>query len=299
MKIAEVISTFPPYPGGMGYVCFHNARVLAQRGHEVTVFTLDHERLSYDKDPREFRIVRLKTPLLYRDGGVIPQLCGKLKPFDIIHLHYPFYGGAEYVYLASLLWGEKYFLTYHIDVSGNTFLKKTLIAFYEPLFNRRILRRADRIGALTLAHLKSSKVAGLVNWHRVVEVPNGVDSDKFRPREKDPDLLRKYGFAGKTVVLFVGNLQPFKGLHLLIDSIAALEDKNVVLLVVGGGYAEKDYRAQVRERNIEDRVVFSGPKSPDEDPRTITTSEISWFSLPPIRNRSGWWSLKRWPPGSP
>ena len=49
------------------------------------------------------KIVRLKSPLIYWDGGMIPQLYSIVKNFDIIHLHYPFFGGAEYVYLASLL----------------------------------------------------------------------------------------------------------------------------------------------------------------------------------------------------
>lgn len=249
----------------MGYVCFHNARELARRGHEVTVFTLEHGRLSYENDPVDFRIVRLRTPLLHGDGGVVPQLFTRLAPFDIIHLHYPFYGGAEYVYLASLLRGQKYFLTYHMDVYGNTFLKRVALACYEPLLAARILRKADRIGATSIPHLKKSKAAGFVNWGRVVEVPNGVDGERFSPREKDRSLLERYGLDGKTVVLFVGNLQPFKALHLLIDAIAAMDDRGVALLVVGGGYGEKDYRAQARDRGIEDRVVFAGPKSPEAD----------------------------------
>jgi len=265
MKIAEVVATFPPYHGGMGYVCFHNSRELALRGHDVTVFTLEHGRLSYEADLKDFKIVRLKTPLIYGDGGMVPQLCSMLKGFDIVHLHYPFFGGAEYVYLSSLLNGRKYFLTYHMDVYGNTLLKRLIMAAYEPLLTKKIIKRADYIGALSIAHLKSSKVAPYVDWNRVVEMPNGVDVKKFCPREKKQGLVREYNLEGKTVVLFVGNLQPFKGLHLLIDSIARIEDRNIVLLVVGGGYSEREYKNQARERGIEERVIFVGPKSPDKD----------------------------------
>jgi len=85
MKIAEIISTFPPCHGGMGYICYHNSIELARRGHDVTVFTLDHGRSNYENDPPEINIVRLKTPLLYGDGGLIPQLYCQLKKFDVIH----------------------------------------------------------------------------------------------------------------------------------------------------------------------------------------------------------------------
>lgn len=260
-----MIATFPPYHGGMGYVCYHNARELARRGHDVTVFTLEHGRLSYDSDPGCFEIVRLRTPLIYGDGGVVPQLLWRLRDFDIVHLHYPFFGGAEYVYLASLLRGRRYFLTYHMDVSGTTPLKRAILGAYEPLLTERIMRRAALIGALSMEHLKSSKVGGMVDWGRVVEMPNGVDVKKFSPREKDRELVARYGLAGKTVALFVGNLQPFKGVHLLIDAMAAINDPDIVLLVVGGGYAEMEYKRQVSERGLEKRVIFAGPKSPDAD----------------------------------
>ena len=46
MKIAVVVSTFPPYAGGIGNVAFEEAKRLATRGHESVVFTPDYgERL--------------------------------------------------------------------------------------------------------------------------------------------------------------------------------------------------------------------------------------------------------------
>jgi glycosyltransferase involved in cell wall biosynthesis len=265
MRIAQVIATFPPYHGGMGYVCFHNARELARRGHEITVFTLEHHRLSYERDPEDFRIVRLTTPLLYGDGGMVPGLYFLLKDFEIVHLHYPFFGGAEYVYLSSLLRGQPYFLTYHMDVYGSSFLKKMLIGIYEPLLMKKIIRKAALIGALSFEHLKSSKAASWVDWERVVEMPNGVDIDRFQPREKDPRLVERYGLENKIVVLFVGNFQPFKGLPILIDAISKIKDDRIVALVVGDGYGEKQYRGMVRDKALGDRIIFAGPQAPDRD----------------------------------
>ncbi|MGB7630568.1 MAG: glycosyltransferase family 4 protein [Candidatus Deferrimicrobium sp.] len=263
MRIAEIVATFPPRHGGMGYVCYHNSLELARRGHEVTVFTLDHG--ASGTDPREFRVVRLRTPLLSGDGGVVPQLFRHLKGFDAVHLHYPFYGGGEYVALASRVRGTGYLVTYHMDVYGNTLFRRAAIAAYEPVAGRWILRGALRIGAVSLPHLRSTRVAKLLDWNRVVEVPNGVDTERFRPGGKDPALVALYGLEGKMVVLFVGNLQPFKRLDLLIDAVAGIGDPTVVLLVVGGGYGEPEYRAQSRRLGVEDRVIFAGPKSPGAD----------------------------------
>jgi len=263
VRIAEVIATFPPRHGGMGYVCYNNSLELARRGHDVTVFTLDHG--TPGTDPREFRVVRLRTPLLSGDGGVTPHLFRDLKGFDAVHLHYPFYGGGEYVALASRVRGTAYFVTYHMDVYGNTLFRRAAIAAYEPVVGRWILRGASRIGAVSLPHLRSTRVAKLLDWNRVVEVPNGVDTERFRPGGKDPALVARYGLEGKMVVLFVGNLQPFKRLDLLIEAVAGIGDPSIVLLVVGGGYGEPEYRAQTRRLGVENRVIFAGPKSPYAD----------------------------------
>lgn len=266
MKIAQIVATFPPYHGGMGYVCFHNAVELARRGHDVTVFTLDHGRLSYKNDPGGFKIVRLKTPLICGDGGMVPQLYPRLRDFDIIHLHYPFFGGAEYSYLASLIRGQKYFLTYHMDVYGNTALKRLIISVYESLFMKKIIRRADCIGSPGVEYLKTSKAAGFIAWERVVGMQHGgVDTERFYPRSKDKVLLKKHRLEGKVVILFVGNLQPFKGLHILIDAVSRIKDGSIALLIVGGGYGGDAYKRRVKERRLEGRVIFAGPKSPDED----------------------------------
>jgi glycosyltransferase involved in cell wall biosynthesis len=263
VKIAEVIATFPPRHGGMGYVCYHNSLELARRGHDVTVFTLDHG--ASGTDPREFRVVRLRTPLLSGDGGVVPHLFRNLRGFDAVHLHYPFFGGGEYAALASMIRGTGYFVTYHMDVHGNTLFRRIVIDAYEPFLGRWILRGASRIGAVSLPHLRSTRGAKFLDWNRVVEVPNGVDTERFRPGGKDPALVARYGLEGKMVVLFVGNLQPFKRLDLLIDAVAGIGNPSIVLLVVGGGYGEPEYRAQTRRLGVEDRVIFAGPKSPYAD----------------------------------
>jgi len=266
MKIAQIIGTFPPYHGGMGYICFHNSIQLAQRGHEVTVFTLDYGRVDYQNDPSEFNIVRLKTPLRYGDAGMVPQLLSMLNSFDMIHLHYPFFGAAEYVYFAHVLKKKPYFLTYHMDVFGNTALKKLIISVYEPLFLKKIVRGSCGICSPGNTYLKSTKAAGMIPWDKVTKIGyGGVDIHKFQPRPKDKTLLKKHGLENKTIALFVGNLIPFKGLHILIDAIEEISDENLVLLVVGGGYHEKTYKRQVEAKGLENRVIFAGPQSPDKD----------------------------------
>ncbi len=266
MKIAQIIGTFPPLHGGMGYICFHNSMQLAKRDHDVTVFTLNYGRTVYETDPEEFQIVRLKTPVKYGDAGMVPQLYRMLDSFDIIHLHYPFFGAAEYVYLAHLFKKKNYFLTYHMDVFGDTKLKKLVITGYEPLLTKRIVNSSQGICSPGNEYLKSTKAGAFIPWSKVTTVGyGGVDVKRYMPREKEKHLIQKHGLENKTVALFVGNLIPFKGLHILIDVIAEIEDETLVLLVVGGGYSEALYKKQAEEREVIKRVIFAGPQFPDKE----------------------------------
>lgn len=268
MKIAEIVCTFPPHHGGMGYVCYHNAIELARLGHDVTVFTLNHGKNGI-QSPDEFKVEWLRSPFIYGDGGMVPQLIRKLSEFDILHLHYPFFGGAEYVCLASKLIQNKLFLTYHMDVEGTTNLKSLIIAIYEKLLLKWIMNCACGISAPSRKFLQSTKAGGVVPWSKYVETGHGgVDTDVFYPSEKDGLIIRdKYNLTGKTVVLFVGNLLAFKGLHLLIDAVSKIQNNEIVLLVIGGGYEEERYRKQVNELGLKNRVIFTGPKSHEEDLR--------------------------------
>jgi len=277
MKVAEIVAIFPPQHGGMGYVCLHNALELKKRGHDVTVFALNQKDFDYGNELDRvigLEVQRLTPAIGLGDGGMVPGLFSRLKDFDVVHLHYPFYGGAEYVYLASLK-GPNYMITYHMDVFGDTILKKPIIAAYEKAFMKTILRGASLVGALSAAHLKSSKAAKLVDWNKVIEMPNGVDTQLFCPASKDTKLLKKYNLEGKTVILFVGNLQPFKRLDLIINALSEINDKGLSLLVVGDGYKAAEYKELVREKQLDENVVFAGAHSPEgELPRHYNLADF-------------------------
>lgn len=110
MRIAHLVCTFPPYKGGMGNVAFQQAKELVKLGHSVTVFTpqrsiqLAPEPLLEDEIMEGIRVRRIKPWLKAGQGAFLPQFFWLLKEFDIIHLHYPFFGGAEVVWFARLIY---------------------------------------------------------------------------------------------------------------------------------------------------------------------------------------------------
>jgi D-inositol-3-phosphate glycosyltransferase len=102
--------------------------------------------------------------------------------------------------------------------------------------------------------------------HRIEIAPPGVDHAFFSPGDRrgartalglDPD---------RPVLLFVGRIQPLKGLDVAVGALEALRNREAVLVVVGGpsgpeGEAhEAACRRAVHGAGLDQRVVFRPPQ---------------------------------------
>ena len=96
---------------------------------------------------------------------------------------------------------------------------------------------------------------------RIVVIPNGVNLDRFTPVPDDRNATRDALSlpADGPVLLFVGHEFERKGLAHVIDALAALDDKQARLVVVGAGRAAP-YQQQAARLGISGRVVFTGPR---------------------------------------
>jgi glycosyltransferase involved in cell wall biosynthesis len=93
-------------------------------------------------------------------------------------------------------------------------------------------------------------------------IPNGVDTQKFRP-ERRSDCRKKLGIpTNKRVLLSVGGLVALKGMDLLIRSVKTLEGRNnsgsAYLVIVGDGEQREALENLARELGLADSVRFAG-----------------------------------------
>ncbi len=257
MKIAHVVATFPPHIGGMGQVALEEAKRLVAAGHDVTVFTLDYggEYATYFSG---INIVRLWTPFKFGDAGFVPQLLWRLSGFDLVHLHYPWYGGAEWVWLASLLFRVPYIVTYHMDAAPVGAFKKFVQQVYDLFMPQSILLDAKKVISVDREHLTASKFGLEIPQKLTVELYNGVDTTVFTNAVSLPFPKELAKWEDKKIFLFVGNPLPFKRLESIINALALVSDKDVVLAVVGDGYGMEKYKQIAHEAGVERQVRFVG-----------------------------------------
>jgi len=92
------------------------------------------------------------------------------------------------------------------------------------------------------------------------------DISLLQPTTEDCENIRKeYALSGK-VIMYVGNLEPYQGIDLLLESFALLDNDKVeaTLVIIGGSVSDQQrYQKKCRALGIDDRVVFLGPRPVD------------------------------------
>lgn len=278
LRIAHVTATFPPYRGGTGNVCYHNARELARRGHEVHVFTAAIDGASGDERRDGITIHRLRPLLRVGNAPILPGLLTALRGFDVIHLHYPFFGG-EITTLAARLSHTPLVITYHQDVLLHGLMG--LIARALRLTAGRLtLRSAARLLFTSRDYGSASYVRPLLRGReaQIGELPNGVDISAFMPGPADAELRSQHRISGEDrVALLVAGLDRahyFKGVDVFLRALAQLPPA-IKGVIVGDGDLRAGYESTATALGLSDRVCFAGRVSDADLPRYYRLADVT------------------------
>jgi D-inositol-3-phosphate glycosyltransferase len=159
---------------------------------------------------------------------------------------------------------------------------------YRVQGERKILKVADRIIAATPAELAQLQWLYQADTQRIVVIPPGVDLSHFYPIPVD----EAKAFIGippeDRMVLFVGRIEPLKGLDVLIEAIGRFCERNqdkqkqLDLVIIGGEpevspqvmTAEMARLQALREKyGIKDMVTFLGKRAQDTLPYYYSAAE--------------------------
>ncbi len=256
MKVAHIVCAFPPYAGGIGNSAWEFSRFLTRQKKATVVYTPVYRNESKQEEREGVKIRRLKPWLKYGHGAFLPQLFWQLKNYDIIHLHYPFFGAAEVVAFFKIFHKKpKLVLHYHMDVAGLPVWLKFL-SLPSRATMRLLFSQADAVICSSLDYIKHSQVKNFYYKYKdkFFALPFGVDLNIFSP----PTNQNKQEFT----ILFVGGLDRahyFKGVDVLLEAVANLDkNKNWRLIIAGEGELKEKYKKQAEELKIKNRVKFLG-----------------------------------------
>jgi glycosyltransferase involved in cell wall biosynthesis len=91
----------------------------------------------------------------------------------------------------------------------------------------------------------------------IVTTPNGVDTERFRPRNTSAARTR-LGLGQSLVLGFVGYIRQWHGLDLVIEMLARPALADTHLLVVGDGPTRPSLEERARQLDLSERVHFTG-----------------------------------------
>jgi D-inositol-3-phosphate glycosyltransferase len=263
--------------GGMNVYVRELSRELGARGYAIDVYT---RRTSPD-DPAEqpfgpnARVINIDAgpaELIDKDAigdhldafalGVLKFAASDELTYDLVHSHYWMSGVAGMRLAAE--WRVPHVVKFH---TLGEVKKRARISEHEPparlAAEHEIAQTADRI-VVASAHEKHLLTALCgADAARIDVVPCGVDIDRFHPMDKQR-ARRALGLrSGERIILFVGRIEPLKGIDILISAAAQLhDDENFQVLIVGGDARTEqqvaELRAHAERLGIDHHVSFVG-----------------------------------------
>ena len=299
--------------GGMNVYVLQLANELGRRGHLVDVYTRYH-------DPADPQVVHLGegVRVIHLEAGpygepkanlhtYLPQFIGNLSRFQqaenldyhLVHSHYWLSGRAGITLSQS--WSIPHVTTFHtlaeIKIRARSGEKESSL---RKTSEKRVMDQVDAV-VVSSAHEKQEMVRLYgASPHKIHVVAPGVDGDLFQPMEK-VEAKRQVGLENKRVILSVGRIEPLKGLSLLLQAFAELEDREgVKLLVVGGQEKSRELnrlRSLAGELGIQEEVSFLGAMKQKELPVYYSAADV--FVMPSYYESFGLAALEAMSCGTP
>ena len=278
--------------GGMNVYIKELARELGQRGHVVDIFTRSHQ-------PKHEQVIELGQNvrlihLAIDSDEDIPKLaiyaylqsfiCGVENfrkssgiSYDLIHSHYWLSGliGKQ----LKIWWRVPHLCMFHtLGATKNSIGIGEDESELRIESEREVVKDCDRIIAATereghelLQHYEASP-------DKITVIPCGVNLELFRPMDKE-GARQQLGLDHENLVLFVGRVEPLKGLRQMLKALPLMRpEEKPRLMIVGGDEHNKDELAILQsmstELHIEDRVTFVGSVDQETLPLFYSAADV-------------------------
>lgn len=115
---------------------------------------------------------------------------------------------------------------------------------------------------------------------KITVIPCGVNLELFHPLKQD-QARERIGLNGGKIILYVGRIEPVKGLELLLRAAACLREQGYAfrLLIAGGdahsGPAVRTYQQLARELGIGENITFPGVVEHRKLPAYYSAADIT------------------------
>ena len=198
--------------------------------------------------------------------------------FDLVHVHEIWHHAAYAAFRAARKRSVPCVLTIHGELSEWSLQHKAWKKrIYMTAILDRMLRNADALHAITPA--EKDQITRLGYDTPVIVAPNGIDPAPFDHLPDPTEFLNRFpALKGKRVILFLGRLNPKKGLDILARSFSAITRRfpDSILLVAGPDEegTRQNMESILRSEGILDRTVFTGLLTGEDKLAAIACADV-------------------------
>jgi teichuronic acid biosynthesis glycosyltransferase TuaC len=273
-KAVRVIAPVPFFPS---WLPVHRWRAYSRipQGEQIGGIEISHPR--YPLLPAI--CMPLHGLLMFLGSVVRARRIYRTFRFDCIDAHYVYPDGFAAVLLGKLLKVPVVVSARGTDI--NIFPSFPLI---RPMLRWTLRRAAGRIAVSSA--LKDCIVQLGIAERDIRVVPNGVDTDRFRPVNRR-EARRKLGLPQEgLLILCVGSLTAGKRHSLLIQALTETVKhlSNVKAYLIGEGPLRSKLQTLISDLGMDDRVFLAGEKPNEELYLWFSAADVSCL----VSSREGW-----------
>jgi len=273
MRILRVAQhVYPDASGGGQYHVHAMSRDQAAMGHDVTVVTTKAAASLPDaEETHGYEIVRLPTGLTVAGNDVSPWMARYLwrhaGEYDVVHAHSHMYFATNLAAVVRRLGGVPLAITNHGIYSQSA--PAWAFDAYLRTLGRWTLNQPDVVFCYT--EIDEARLRDLGVRSRIAVVPNGIDTERFRPEGAESELITMEG----PVVLYVGRLVEGKRPGDAVRAVARLRETRpgVELFLCGEGPRREEVVGLADELGMGDAVHFLGHLPHDEMPKVYRAGD--------------------------
>ena len=273
MKISYFITHFPyknkvadeKYAvGGAELVADNLASVLAQKGHEISIFTTSADSKDEIEEYNGIKVYRYGTNFRIGSGRFsIGLLKNPVKySTDLVHAYVSVPMGD----IAGLRCAKKKNVPFVVRYCGDmedswgSFIRRISVYFYNKYLLDKILSHADVIISPSECYIDKSRFLGKYR-DKIVVIPNGININEFDiGYSREECRVRLALPLDDEIILFLGGLDPHKGPDVLLRAMSEIL-KNIPeakLVFVGDGVMRKELERLCKRLGVEKYVTFAG-----------------------------------------
>ncbi len=289
--------------GGPVKIVHENAQELKRRGHQVSICASNRSNKStylFEGTKTEeidgLRVNYLQTYMLRNWHGTAgPSVLGidamrvlwnEIHAADIVHAN----GTRNAIVLTSFVFASLLKKPFVLQPHGTLppiISSIRLKKMFDRLFLGIVMRASSALLAGQSAEREQIIEAG-GNPARIWIVPNGLSLTRNQNGHPAPgDFRKRYQISkDESVILFLGRINPKKGVDLLVDAYAQFPEslKSITRLVIAGpddGQLE-EVKSLIDGYGINGRVILTGVLSVDESKSALLDADV--FVLPARRD---------------